>query len=78
VKEQGILMAANMMEMRKRLEEMTELVQPNVRKARHQQKSHYDCGTLHRELRVGEKVLVLLPDARNHLKPLWVGLYEVK
>ena len=71
--------AAYVCEMRKKLQEMAELVQVNAKKAQQKQKVYYDCGVQQRVLKEGEKFLVLLPNARNRLKLEYVvGPYEVK
>ena len=70
--------AAYVCEMRKRLQEMAELVQVNANKAQQKKKVYYDRGVQQRVLEEGEKVLVLLSNACNRLKLEWVGPYEVK
>ena len=69
--------AAYVCEMRKRLQEMAELVQVNADKAQQKQKAYYDRGVQRRVLKEGEKVLVLLPNAHNRLRLEWVGPYKV-
>ena len=57
--------AQQVIEMRQRLEEMTELVHCNMEKVQKRQKQLYDRGTRTRVLNVGEQVLVLLPNPHD-------------
>lgn len=67
----------HVVEMRNRLEEMSDLVKGNLEKAQQRQKAAYDRGTKPRSLEVGDDVLVLLPMQHNRLKLEWVGPYRV-
>ena len=62
---------------RERLEEMTELVEENVRAAQGQQKKWYDQTARQRELQPDEEVLVLLPTSSNKLLAQWQGPYRI-
>ena len=68
---------AHVVEMRNRLEEMSELVKTNLEKAQQKQKAVYDRGAKPRSFEVGDEVLVLLPMQQNRLKLEWVGPYLV-
>ena len=63
----------HVVEMRNRLEEMSELVKTNLEKAQRKQKAIYDRGAKPRSFEVGNEVLVLLPTQQNRLKLEWVG-----
>ncbi|KAL5486579.1 hypothetical protein EMCRGX_G019081, partial [Ephydatia muelleri] len=63
--------------MRDRMEAMKELVMENMRKAQASQKRWYDQNARDRELKVGSKVLVLLPSSTNKLLAQWQGPYVV-
>ena len=52
-----------MITMRKRLQEMTDLVQANLTKAQKKQKQHYDEKARPQTFYPGDKVLVLVPDS---------------
>ena len=69
--------AAYVVQMRDRLQEMAELVKENAGKAQQRQKRAYDRGSAQRTLQVGHQALVLLPNQRNRLKLEWVGPYKV-
>ena len=63
--------------MRDRMEAMKELVMENMRKAQASQKRWYDQNARDRELKVGSKVLDLLPSSTNKLLAQWQGPYVV-
>eukprot|EP00731_Ephydatia_muelleri_P001017 Em0001g1017a len=63
--------------MQDRMEAMKELVMENMRKAQASQKRWYDQNARDRELKVGSKVLVLLPSSTNKLLAPWQGPYVV-
>ena len=65
-------------EMRERLEAMAELVKENVGKAQRHQKEWFDRQARERELKVGEKVLILLPTSTSKLLAKWQGPFVVK
>ena len=69
--------AAHVVEMRDRLQQMTDLVQENAQKAQQRQKASYDRGARPRDLEIGQQVLVLLPSQGNCLKLGWAGPYRV-
>ena len=69
--------AAHVVEMRDRMEEMGEIVREHAAKAQRKQKSYYDRGTKARTLEVGDQVLVLLPMQVNKLKLAWNGPYQI-
>ena len=64
--------------MRERLEAMAELVKENVGKAQRRQKEWFDRQARERELKVGEKVLILLPTSASKLLAKWQGPFVVK
>ena len=59
------------------MEAMKELVMENMGKAQASQKRWYDQNARDRELKVGSKVLVLLPSSTNKLLAQWQGPYVV-
>ena len=68
---------SHILTMRDRMEAMKELVMENMEKAQTIQKKWYDQNARYRELKVGSKVLVLLPSSTNKLLAQWQGPYEV-
>jgi len=58
--------AVHVVEMRDRLQQMTDLVQEKAQKAQQCQKSSYDRGARPRDLELEQQVLVLLPSQGNH------------
>ena len=68
---------SHVLEVRARLEEMTDLVSKNTREAQQRQKTAYDRTARSRTFEVGEEVLVLLPRVGNPLKLEWAGSYKV-
>ena len=71
---EGVL--SNVLKVRERLEEMSELVSENVRGHR-SVNSYGMIRMLERELETGEEVLVLLPTTSNKLLAQWQGPYHV-
>ena len=67
------------LEMQKRLQEMTKLAQDNLQKAQQKQKECYDQKALGtgESLVVGDEVLVLLPARKNKLQLEWAGPYKI-
>ena len=65
------------MQMRTRLQDMTEVVRDQAERAQQRQKKAYDRGAKQRKVNVGDEVLVLLPKPQNRLKLEWVGPYKV-
>ena len=70
-------LVAHVLEMRNKMEEMTELVWTNMEQAQSQQKTWYDKSARQRILQPGQKVLLLLPTSENKLLARWQGPYEV-
>ncbi|XP_054877959.1 syntaxin-12 isoform X3 [Poeciliopsis prolifica] len=68
---------AYVVKMRQRLEEMTALVQENMKTAQQNQKRWYDRKSTERVLKPGQQVLLLLPTSDNKLFAKWHGPYEV-
>ena len=64
--------------MRERLEAMAVLAKKNVGKAQRHQKAWFDRQARERELKVGEKVLILLPTSASKLLAKWQGPFVVK
>lgn len=75
VEEQTVF--THLTEMRKRLEQMSELVQSNMTASQKKQKEHYDKKLKEQPLKVGDKVLVLIPSRKSKLKLERVGPYTV-
>ena len=67
----------HMIEMRERLQEMSDVVKVAAESAQKRQKGYYDHHARKRVLSPGDKVLVLLPSLANKLKLEWVGPYQV-
>ena len=64
-------------ELRDRLESTLEIAQDNLSKMSRKYKRHYDQKAGKRQLKVGDKALVLLPTDKNKLLMGWKGPYEV-
>ena len=64
-------------ELRDRLESTLEIAQDNLSKMSRKYKRHYDQKAGKRQLKVGNKALVLLPTDKNKLLMGWKGPYEV-
>ena len=58
---------AHVLQMREKMEEMTELVRSNLEQVQHRQKVWYDKKARQRTLQPGQKVLLLLPTSENKL-----------
>lgn len=65
------------LETRKRMEQMREVVMERATSAQKRQKEYYDRRTSTRTLNVGDQVLVLLPNQHNSLKLEWTGPYKI-
>ena len=65
------------LDVRDRLAKMTELAREQEVEAKEKQKRYYDRKARRRELRVGQKVLILLPTSASKLLAQWKGPYEV-
>uniref|UniRef100_A0A3B3HAG4 Gypsy retrotransposon integrase-like protein 1 n=3 Tax=Oryzias latipes TaxID=8090 RepID=A0A3B3HAG4_ORYLA len=64
-------------QMRERLEKMSELAQAHMAEAQKQQKVWYDRSARQRSFSPGQKVLVLLPSSDSKLLTKWQGPFEV-
>ena len=64
-------------ELRYRLESTLAIAQDNLSKMSRKYKRHYDQKAGKRQLKVGDKALVLLPTNKNKLLMGWKGPYEV-
>ncbi|XP_028437739.1 uncharacterized protein LOC114558153 [Perca flavescens] len=64
-------------QMRERLEKMSELAQAHMVEAQQQQKSWYDRSARQRSFNPGQKVLVLLPSDDKKLLAKWQGPFEI-
>lgn len=68
---------AHVLKMRDKMEEMAEIVRVNMEQAQSQQKGWYDKAARQRNLKPGQKVLLLLPTSEQKLLARWQGPYEV-
>jgi len=68
---------SHVLEMRRRLATMQEIVKENLKQAQSKQKRVYDSQRSHRRLKVSDKALVLLPSVGNILEMYWQGPYTV-
>ncbi|XP_073803353.1 uncharacterized protein isoform X2 [Danio rerio] len=66
------------LQMRERFEKMASLAQTNLTKAKEQQRLWYDPAARERNLQVGQKVLVMLPNEESKLLAKWQGPFDVK
>ncbi|XP_040071417.1 uncharacterized protein LOC120843961 [Ixodes scapularis] len=66
-----------MVDLRKRLEETCKAAHEELKKAQLTQKEHYDKKSRARQLREGDRVLILLPTDRNKLVLQWKGPFRV-
>ncbi|MCG7875094.1 MAG: RNase H-like domain-containing protein [Candidatus Thiodiazotropha endolucinida] len=64
-------------DLRHRLESVSDIAQTNLQKASRKQKVQYDKKARQRNIKVGDKVLVLLPKKTNKLLLQWKGPYTV-
>ena len=64
-------------DLKERLETTAELARENLMKARKKQMSYYNKGAKERKLKVGDKVLILLPTDSNKLLMHWKGPYTI-
>ncbi|XP_033739239.1 uncharacterized protein LOC117326590 [Pecten maximus] len=65
------------LDLRERLEETCKLAQEQLKKAKIRQAKFYNKKAKDREMKPGEKVLVLLPTKRNKLEMQWRGPYII-
>ncbi|KAK3719590.1 hypothetical protein QZH41_004747 [Actinostola sp. cb2023] len=70
-------MLSYVLEMRKKLSTMQQVVQKNLDKAQDKQKQIYDAHSSRRKFDVGDKALVLLPTPGSKLEVKWQGPYTV-
>ena len=68
---------SHVLEIRRRLATMQEIVRENMKQAERKQKRVYDSQSSHRRLEIGDKALVLLPSPGNKLEMCWQGPYTV-
>ena len=73
VKLQEQNVASQVIEMRTRLLQMTDLVHNNMAKAQAKQKAWFDKAARCRQFEVGDMVLVLLPSSSSKLQVQWQG-----
>ena len=64
-------------ELRNRLEETCKLVEKSLKESHVKSKSHFDRKARLRQLKAGDKVLILLPTDSHKLLMQWKGLFEV-
>lgn len=65
------------LDLRQKLEHTCELAREHLRKSKEDYKHHYDKRARPRDLKVGERVLLLLPSKANKLELQWQGPYPV-
>ena len=65
------------LDLREKLEETVEIAQQQLQKARKNQRKHYNKKARIRNMKEGEKVLVLLPTKSNKLLMQWRGPYTI-
>ena len=64
-------------DLRERLESTCKLARENLEKASHKHRLYYNRKAKHRSMKVGERVLVLLPTDSNKLLMQWKGPYKI-
>ena len=64
-------------QIRARLEELSEIVEINMKKAQRKQKHHYDKKARECTLEVRDDVLVKIPSKQRKLKLEWEGPYRI-
>ena len=74
---ENVCVAAHVMQMRERLQEMSSIARENLVRAQKKQKRYYDERAKPQALEVGDKVLVLAPTKRSKLQLEWAGPYSV-
>ncbi|XP_063334795.1 uncharacterized protein si:ch211-282j22.3 isoform X2 [Pelmatolapia mariae] len=75
---QAVNVVSYVVQMRERLEKMTELAQAHKAEAQQHQKAWYDQSARQRSFSPGQKVLVLLPSDDSKLLAKWQGPYEIQ
>lgn len=68
---------AYVLELRERLEETCKMAHDNLEKAREKYKKFYDRKAVDRQLKPGDRALILLPSDRNKLTMQWKGPFPV-
>ena len=66
------------LDMREKLEEMSELARENLQKSQVKQKTWYDHKAREQSFDKGDKVLVLLPSSTDKLSAEWQGPYPIE
>ena len=74
---ENISVAAHVIQMRERLQEMSSIARANLVKAQEKQKRHYDESARPQAHEVGDKVLVLVPTKHSKLQLEWAGPYRI-
>ena len=64
-------------DLRERLSETWELAQKSLSETAQKYKRYYDVKSKPRKLKIGQKVLILLPSEHNKLLIQWKGPFEV-
>ena len=65
------------LDLQNRLEETCKLAQGNEVFQKEKHKAYYNKRSKHRNLAVGDKVLILLPEKKNKLELCWSGPFEI-
>jgi hypothetical protein len=74
---ENVSVAAHVIQMRDRLQEMSSIARENLVKAQKKQKRYYDERARPQALEVGDKVLVLAPTKCSKLQLEWAGPYSI-
>ena len=74
---QDVSVAAHVLQIRDQLQQMSDLVEQNMRKSQADQKKRYDRNARSCKFQPGDQVLVLLPTSTSKLLAWWQGPYEV-
>lgn len=74
---ESVNIVSYVVQMRDRLEKMSELAQSHMAEAQQWQKFWYDQAAWQRSFNPGQKVLVLLPSDNNKLLAKWQGPFEI-
>jgi transposase InsO family protein len=70
--------AQYIVDLRNKMEETCQIARENLCQASKKQAKYFNRTARHRQLNVGDKVLLLLPEKRNKLELRWKGPYTVK
>ena len=65
------------LDLRERLDEISEIAKENLRNAKHKQTVYFNKKAKDRSFKVGDKVLLLLTEQHNKLQVKWKGPYEI-